>query len=232
MELSRSLTALIVCLTLLLSTMGCVTESSFWRNQLGSTDSGAEVPYKSTTVGRMSEVQRLADRLAEADSRNEAAATAGQLLNILKQEDESLIRTEVVRVLAATPTDASLDAMQIALQDKSPEIRVLACEGLAKSNSLESISILSDTLARDADLDVRIAAARALGQFQSATAVEALTRAINDPDPALQFVAVQSLRQSHSEDLGNNINSWRQLARTLQQSDQQYTASNQSDSNF
>jgi hypothetical protein len=65
----------------------------------------------------------------------------------------------------------------------------------------------------DGDLDVRIAAARELGKFEDRAAVQSLGAALDDPDPALQRRAVESLRRISGEDFGNSVPAWRQYVR-------------------
>ena len=62
-------------------------------------------------------------------------------------------------------------------------------------------------------VDVRLAAGRALGQLGGDDAVAALRPALDDPDPALQYRAMQSLREITGKDFGDNVVSWREYVR-------------------
>jgi HEAT repeat protein len=72
---------------------------------------------------------------------------------------------------------------------------------------------LAETLSSDTDVDVRLAAAKALSTAADPDAVKALGQALEDADPAMQFVAVASMKNVTGKDLGNDVNAWRQLAK-------------------
>jgi HEAT repeat protein len=59
---------------------------------------------------------------------------------------------------------------------------------------------------------VRLKALRELGALGSDAAVPALARALEDPDPAIQYRAVGSLKQVSGRDLGDDVNAWRAWA--------------------
>ncbi len=73
--------------------------------------------------------------------------------------------------------------------------------------------ILAETLSGDTDMDVRQAAAKALASSHDKEAVAALGAALEDANPAMQYVAVASLKNVTGKDLGNDVNAWRQLAK-------------------
>jgi HEAT repeat protein len=98
------------------------------------------------------------------------------------------------------------------MKDPESEIRVACCEAWSKHPSPETTRILAETLSGDTDLDVRMAAAKALSTAGDKQAVAALGRALEDPDPGLQFCAVASLKQVTGKNLGNDVNAWHQLA--------------------
>ena len=64
----------------------------------------------------------------------------------------------------------------------------------------------------DKDVDVRLAAADALGKIKSPEAVKALAVALDDRDPALQYAGVQSLKTITGRDLGPDVQAWKQVA--------------------
>ena len=63
------------------------------------------------------------------------------------------------------------------------------------------------------DADVRLAAAKALGETKNREAVAALGEALDDSDPAMQYRAVLSLKQVTGKDLGNDVNRWQQYVK-------------------
>ena len=61
-------------------------------------------------------------------------------------------------------------------------------------------------------MDVRIAAARELRRFPDRVAYEALGLALQEDDPALQYRAVESLKEASGKNYGNNLQAWQQFA--------------------
>lgn len=57
-----------------------------------------------------------------------------------------------------------------------------------------------------------MAAARELRRFQDPLAYQALGLALQDEDPALQYRAVESLREASGKDYGNDLQAWQQFA--------------------
>ena len=59
---------------------------------------------------------------------------------------------------------------------------------------------------------MRLKALRELGALGDAAAVPALARALEDPDPAVQYRAVGALKAVSGRDLGDDVNAWRSWA--------------------
>lgn len=140
----------------------------------------------------------------------EREETAGHLAARLQEERSPVLRAELVRTLAEFSTPAGQSAVLASLQDPSPYVRVAACKGLGRNPSIEGLEALSKVLTSDNDLDVRIAAATALGSFRGMGASKALRPALDDRDPALQLAAVNSLErlEGHPE-YRRNVAVWR-----------------------
>jgi hypothetical protein len=141
----------------------------------------------------------------------EQEATASHLAARLQEEHSAVLRAELVRTLAEFPTPTAQSAVLASLQDASPHVRAVACKGLARHPTREGLEALAKTLSSDNDLDVRIAAATALGNFQGFDAAPSLRPALDDRDPALQLAAVTSLErlEGHPE-YRRNVAVWRQ----------------------
>ena len=58
-----------------------------------------------------------------------------------------------------------------------------------------------------------LAAARGLASYRGPAAERALAIALDDKDPALQYRAMQSLREISDRDYGNNAVAWREYLR-------------------
>ena len=67
----------------------------------------------------------------------------------------------------------------------------------------------------DTDVDVRLAATRALGNYQGLRAVEALSFALDDPNPALQIRATESLARATGESIGRDVQAWQRYVKQV-----------------
>lgn len=171
----------------------------------------AEDEQRVTTYHR--KVQDLADLRTKAATMPaaEREQTAEHLAARLKEEKSPALRGEFVRTLAEFHTPIAEQAVIAGLADEAASVRTLACKSLARRPTAEGMQALSHTLADDADLDVRIVAARELGKFRGLAAPQALRPALDDRDPALQLAAMQSLEalDGHTE-YRRNVAVWRE----------------------
>jgi hypothetical protein len=158
-------------------------------------------------VADLADLRRKAASMPAA----EQEATSAHLAARLQEERSPVLRAELVRTLAEFPTPAAYAAVLASLQDASPHVRAAACRGLARHPSQGGFEALAKTLTSDSDLDVRIAAATALGSFRGFEAARALRAALDDRDPALQLAAVSSLErlEGHPE-YRRNVAVWRE----------------------
>lgn len=132
----------------------------------------------------------------------------------MQNEIDPIVRGEIVRALGKFDSDASREALRLALTDDNDAIRLAACEAWAKIGGAEAITILSERLASDTDIDVRLAATRALGRFNDEAALRGLAVALNDNSPAIQYRAMQSLGSATGQDLGYDVVAWRDYVNT------------------
>ena len=170
--------------------------------------------FANSKPGKVREIQRIAAE-AKAQSPAEQTQAAKSLVSRIHSEDDRVLRLELIRALGSLRTPIATEGLRTAIGDPRDEIRVAACEALRKLRSAEALVLLREVLATDPNLDVRVAATRAIADFEGREAIAALLPAINDPDPALQYTAVQSMKRLHSEDLGNSVAAWQQLARGI-----------------
>ena len=84
-----------------------------------------------------------------------------------------------------------------------------ACDAWAERGGDEAVQLLSHRYQTDTDIDVRLQAVRMLCAVKEEAAIPALARALEDPDPAVQFRAVASLKKVSGRDLGEDVNRWR-----------------------
>lgn len=138
-------------------------------------------------------------------------AIAAELTSRLKNEPSAAMRMELVRALGELPTDSAQEAIAISLTDENSQVRALACKAIAQRQSPKNLQSLAKVVADDADLDVRIAAAREIGKFRDPAAAQALRSALDDRDASLQAVAMNSLRGiTGRTEFANSVPTWRQ----------------------
>jgi len=168
--------------------------------------------YGPTPAQQVAEIQSLGReaRDAEPAAQQQIAANLAQRL---ASEPDPLLRERIVVALGPLAAPAAADALRQAVQDRSTAVRLRAIRAWEKRPTAEAVPVLAEVLASDTSTDVRLAATRALGQFQDPAAVRPLSVALDDSDPALQYRAVQSLKKITKRDLGSDLAAWRRFAR-------------------
>jgi hypothetical protein len=161
-----------------------------------------------TPATRIDAMKELAAQAATA-SAQEQLEIASNLANQVREETDPVIREQIVRTLSVYTAPVAHNVLEAALLDDDSNVRVAACEALARRLDPKALESLADRLVSDADVDVRLAAARALGEFRDPQSIKALGDALDDSDPALQRRAVLSLERITGRDLGPDVNAWR-----------------------
>ncbi len=168
--------------------------------------------YGPTLFTRLEELQNLRREAARMNEQQQAQLA--RRLNLSVAQDPSAVyRAQVVRTLGSLTTPVAIEGLQLASQDAESVVRIAACEAWGQRHGVEALHALGAIVRSDEDLDVRIAATRELGKFRNQAAVQSLGVALDDPDPALQFRAVEALRSISDEDFGNSVPAWRQYVR-------------------
>ena len=140
-----------------------------------------------------------------------------ELAQGIAHEQDPVLRAQILRTLGHFPTERAGTILAAGLNDHERDVRIAACEALGVRGGEVSVKELSRVLTEDADIDVRLAAARSLGDTGSPQGVAALGNALDDQDPALQFRAITSMKKISGQDFGNDLDAWRQYAKTGQQ---------------
>jgi len=191
---------------------GCATGStptSWWplQQQVEERIPGVIPPHE-----RIAGLRQSARQAPRATPEQQQRAVA-ELSSAISNEKDSLVRAEIIRTLGEYRTPEAVPVLKRALSDTDADVRVMACEAWGKRGDAEAAKVLAGALAGDSDSDVRLAAARALGRIKDPAAVAALGEALTDKDPAMQYRAVQSLRESTGKDFGNDVQRWQQYVR-------------------
>lgn len=177
---------------------------------VGCKSAGRRLPslfsWQSASAGTLAQRTQSAD----PDRRREAALALGRsrlrgeekeqvrelLATLLRQDGEPLVRAAAAVSLGRLGGEASVAALAPALTDSSALVRADVCRGLGMTGADSAVEPLVGALKRDEDVDVRGAAARALGNFRGPRAREALLEALEADRLAVRTAAWQALRQA------------------------------------
>lgn len=168
--------------------------------------------YGPVGAQRVEELQARAKKIQKSHPQ-EQEAFAFELAQQMRTENDVLIRLAIIDILKGIDTPSASAVLRAGLQDPEVDIRIACCQIWQSRPSPEATQLLAQTLQSDTDIDVRLAAAQGLSSAADRDAVRALGIALEDPDPAMQFVAVASMKNVTGKDLGNDVNAWRQLAK-------------------
>ncbi len=174
---------------------------------------------------RIQTVRELDDYAAKGGA-DEKEKVAARLASDIQSEQDPLVRMQIIRTLSRIPNQTASAVLYAGLKDPDPEVRVAVCDAWGKrlaggsaqaspADVATASKILGDALSGDTNIDVRLAAAHALGKTKDPRTVGALAIALKDPDPALQFRAVASLKEVSGKDFGNDVSKWQQYAATV-----------------
>ncbi len=152
------------------------------------------------------ELAKRAQELAPAEQQKASSEIAQALSN----EDDTLVRAQMLRTIAVMPTKTAGAMLAAGLQDSDRDVRVACCEAWGQRGGDDAVRLMTDAFANDADVDVRLAAARALGELKDPRAVQTLGGALDDQNPAIQYRAIESLRKITGKTY-IDIKDWRQF---------------------
>jgi HEAT repeat protein len=184
-----------------------IQNMAFWEGTKDTDPLGTLAPKQ-----QMTELQELRAALPEKPA-EEHRVKAAELAQRYRNESDPLLRAQVVRTIARCASPEAGDTLRAALQDSERDVRIAACEGWGEHGGPQAAGLLGQAVRRDKSPDVKLAAARGLGKLKDPEVATMLAPALDDPDPALQYRAVQSLRESTGKDFGDSVAAWREFVR-------------------
>jgi HEAT repeat protein len=180
------------------------------------------VPFQGPASDTLSGVVAPRERIEGLRKLSDAAGSATpdqrkrvseQLAATIQTERDPLMRLEIIRTLGKYPGAAADEILKKALRDPDVQVRVTACEAWGRRGDAQAVKLLAEALQSDVDADVRLAAAKALGETKNPAATASLGEALNDADPAMQYQAVLSLKKATGKDLGNDVERWQRYVK-------------------
>lgn len=135
---------------------------------------------------------------------------ATELARKIQTERDPLVRAQIIRTIEIYPTRLTSAVLHAATNDPEPAVRIACADSWGKRNTDEAVEHLSELFKKDESIDVRLAAIKGLGETKNQSAVQKLAPALEDKDPALQLVAVESLRSLTGLQFGYDVNKWRE----------------------
>ncbi len=130
---------------------------------------------------------------------------------LLRNAAFALVRLAQIRQQADPQLPVSEDwarLMQHLLHRPEPEIRAQGAAGLGYLQASSAVPQLANLLAGDPESRVRFAAAFALGEIGSRTAMEDLLSALQDPDSMTAGAARAALTKIVGKDMGSSPEAW------------------------
>ncbi len=114
-----------------------------------------------------------------------------------------------IAIKTHTDTDGTMGTILLHLVHHSdPQVRAQAALSLGLIRSNLALPALTDLLAGDQAIDVRTAAAYALGQIGARASTQPLASALRDPSELVAGAARAALVRIHGRDLGPDAESW------------------------
>jgi HEAT repeat protein len=166
-----------------------------------------KIPGVKTPQERIAELKAV-----KSSATTSSAQTAEQLAKEIQREQDPLVRLHIIRAIAELPDPKASAVLHAGLEDPDEAVQIACCEAWGDRGGAEAVQELTTVLEAESNIDVRLAAAKALGDTKSAAAVKPLADVLADNDPAMQRRAIESLKSVSGKDYGYDVQAWQQYA--------------------
>ncbi len=191
----------------LVATSGCAATRPWWLFP----DKPDRTSYRTASM-RMDTVREFAQQGTGVDDPEQRELT-DQLARQIQIEPDPLVREAIVDAMAEFGTPMASQVLKAGLNDADAQVRRKCCVAIGKRGDPDSVDLLAQVVATDPDHEVRIAAVDALGKVKSPESIKALSRALEDSDPAMQYAGVRALQSVTGRDYGGDVSAWLEYAR-------------------
>jgi hypothetical protein len=140
---------------------------------------------------------------------------AAEIAEVVHRDPILLLRIHGVKLIAQLDCPKAIQTLEDASRDFNTDIRIAAVNAWKGKRGDIAIPQLQEIVGSDTSIDVRLAATRALGNFSGDQALQALSLALNDPDPALQLRAADSLQKTTGESFGRDVVAWQKYVKDI-----------------
>ncbi|MEM7456994.1 MAG: HEAT repeat domain-containing protein [Planctomycetota bacterium] len=138
------------------------------------------------------------------------APVASRLTEIVNRDPILLMRIHATSLLGDLNCPTSISGLADASSDNDHRVRLEAVRSWSRMPGQVAVPRLQEMIGSDTNIDVRLAATTALGNFPGQQSVQALSLALEDRDPAMQLKATESLAMVTGEEFGPNVQAWQQ----------------------
>jgi hypothetical protein len=132
---------------------------------------------------------------------------------LLLDDPDPTVRAACAHALGLHGEVEDADRLILRLKDDTTIVRWEVAKALQKIHNPRAIKALIEALATDADPDVRMSAATALGQYPDMSVFNALVGALEDQNYSVIVAAREALRTLTGQDFGNSGADWLAWAR-------------------
>lgn len=209
-----------VLTVVLLSALGCQATSLFTRKHYAKptiespAQALATLRESSDPVLRHEAFEYLGNPKhigAETSNRDEITSILGLALSAEPQPETRIL---ILQSIARIGSPHRWELIAAAVADKDAAVRVTACRLIGNSGNADAAKSLNDLVRSDTNLDVRLAAADALGNVPNRDSALALAGGLEDPDVAMRYRCRQSLRHILGKDHAGDVAQWREDIQT------------------
>ncbi|MEX2671548.1 MAG: HEAT repeat domain-containing protein [Phycisphaeraceae bacterium] len=184
--------------------VGCESNNGFVNSMFPPAP--GEVAREAFNVYDPDRRRRAVNTLASAPWGGEA--TYLRTYRLLVDDPDPTVRAACLRALARHGYPSDVSAITPYLRDRTSFVRWEAAMALERLHHPDAVDPLVATLREDEDADVRLAAARALGQYPQDRVFETLVGALNDRQYSVVRQAARSLRLLTGADIGDSNSAW------------------------
>ena len=199
------LLALVLCCGIL----GCANDRPFsqWENPFQTVDTSYKESYGLTPNDVANEIRALADKVGDLSAEDQQKVSL-ELTTRYESEKDPNLRRELIYALGSFPDPFAAPGLHAALSDTDRFVRAEAVRAWSRRSSEEAMQTLAATIQTEESIDVRQVAIRGIKRFQHPDAIRTLGDVLNERDPAMQYLAMQSLKSASGKDLGNDTRKW------------------------